>query len=626
MTSTPLLRVEHLRISTATGRLLVDGVSFDVEPGESVAIVGESGSGKSLTMRAVAGLLPSGLHTEGSIVFGGAETLGASETELARVRGHGVSLLMQDPFTMLNPMITAAAHIEEGLPKEVRADAKRLREEVRRRMEEVGLDSETVGRRYPFQLSGGMRQRLAMAAALTKDPKLLIADEPTTALDASTQAEILDMLKRLQRSRGMAIVFVTHDLGVAFTIGSRVVVMYAGSVLEQGPSERLTVRPAHPYTHGLLGSQVPMGHRSEHLSSIPGSVPQASEVVSRCAFAARCPWSTVACTSGKPGLVPRGTAHESACVRFEEIEGELRFLQDPAGQGGDGAASGRRSSGDTDAKSSSQEPPLLEVTSLTKTYYRGSRRNRQAHAALTGVSFEVYPGEAVGLIGESGSGKTTIARCMLGLAEPDSGEIRLGSLDLSDYTRLRLREQRETARLIQIVFQDPYSSLNPSRSIGAALREAVQVRGDGDPKTEAGALLELVGLPTSYLELRPAQLSGGERQRVAIARAMALRPRLLVCDEPVASLDVSVQAEILKVLREVSEREGTATLFITHDLAVARQMTERLIVLYQGEIVEQGATDQVLDEPTHDYTKRLISAVASHELHLATAPGDGGPA
>jgi peptide/nickel transport system ATP-binding protein len=598
----PLLSVRHLSVHAGLrgrSRTLVSEVGLDLAAGQSLGIVGESGSGKTLTARAVLGVLADGLRAEGEVEFDGIPLLGRRERELRPLRGTRLAMVLQDPFTALNPLQTVGAHLRESLARPVRRDRGAAAAEVARRLREVGLDPEAVAGRYPFQLSGGMRQRVAIAAALARDPEVLIADEPTTALDVTTQAEVLALLWRLRTVRGMALILITHDLRVAFSVCDRVLVMYAGSVLEDAPAAALADAPRHPYSLGLMLAEPPVSHYVDGLVSLPGSVPAADSVADRCAFADRCEWRRASCVTARPGLVPLTADRASACRRIGEIDGELRARR-------------RQSTAPGAPPPVPRGEPLLVVDGLTKTYRTASLGARAREAtALRGVSFELRAGESLGVVGESGSGKTTLARCVLGLTTPDTGTIRLGDVDAGDYRRLGRGEHRRVRRLVQVVFQDPYSSLNPRLTIGTALREAVAARGDrtADPGRQADELLALVGLPASFARRHPDALSGGERQRAAIARALAVRPRLLICDEPVAALDVSVQAQILELLREVRGTYGMSMLFITHDLSVVRQMTDRAIVLRGGEIVESGETSALLASPSHPYTRRLLASI-----------------
>ncbi|TWP33691.1 ABC transporter ATP-binding protein [Leekyejoonella antrihumi] len=612
-----LLHVERLNVAVGPvrrARPLVRDVSFDVHRGQALGIVGESGSGKSLTARAVVGLLPAGLHASGSVTFDGHQLIDAERRTWRALRGSRVSLLLQDPFTMLNPLQTAGAHLAESLPRGGHHSRSRQRDEIARRLGEVGLAAE-VAEQYPFQLSGGMRQRVALAVALARDPELLIADEPTTALDVTTQAEVLELLQSIRRSRGMSLILITHDLRVAFSVCDRVQVMYAGSVLEQSPTAALAADPAHPYSLGLLLADPPVTHYVAELTAIPGSVPQADTVADTCAFAARCSWAQPECAAARPPLAPVGPNRTSACLRLGEIHPELRaalsHLDQPA------APPPALTVGD----------PIAAITELRKTFHTSRLAGRARRTtALDGVSLQIGEGESVGLVGETGSGKTTIARALLGLITPDAGRIDLAGIDISNYRRLDRRQRRQARRIVQAVFQDPYTSLNPALSIGTTLREVLDLRGDvTDSRHETADLLGLVGLPASYAQRRPVALSGGERQRVAIARAIALRPRLLICDEPVAALDVSAQAQVLELLRDIHRRYNTSMLFITHDLSVVRQMADRIIVLYHGQVVETGDTATVLDSPNHPYTRRLINAIPSAQAPSGHAPDRSEP-
>ncbi|MFJ7215037.1 dipeptide ABC transporter ATP-binding protein [Amycolatopsis sp. NPDC098790] len=605
----PLLSVRGLSVHTAgrgAATTLVRDVSLDLDPGQTLGIVGESGSGKTLTARAIMTVLPHGVRAEGDIVFDGISLRGKKERELRPLRATRISMVLQDPFTALNPLQTIREHLRESLPKAVRRDRARTRQEIDRRLTEVGLDPGHVADRYPFQLSGGMRQRVAIAAALASDPDLLIADEPTTALDVTTQAEVLALLRKLQRERGMALILITHDLRVAFSVCDRVMVMYAGSVIEDAPGAELAMAPEHPYTLGLLLAEPPTGHYVEELVAIPGSVPSADHVASQCAFADRCSWKVDDCVEKRPELVQVAVGRSSACLRVDTIRDELRQRQLELAVAGS-------------PPDAPESKPLLSVSNLHKTYRTTAMvgRSRQM-TAVSDASFHIGAGESLGLVGETGSGKTTIARCVLGLTRPDPGSgLVLDGIDISDYRKLSKAQHRQVRKLVQVVFQDPYSSLNPSLTIGATLREAIAAVGSGDGRAEGvDELLDRVGLPASYAARRPGALSGGERQRVAIARAIAVRPRLLICDEPVAALDVSVQAQILELLRDVRRSYGTSMLFITHDLSVVRQMTDRAIVLRRGEVVESGITASLLDSPQHPYTVGLVEAVPGESAQL----------
>lgn len=601
----PLLSVEDLWIeATIDGepRTLVAGMNLTVKAGEVLAIVGESGSGKSLTGRALVGVLPRGLRASGRVTFEGQDLITARERELQAVRGSGVALVLQDPFTTLNPLMKCRTQICATDSR--RRSRSERREEAVRRLMEVGIRDPNVADRYPWQLSGGMRQRVALAAALANDPKVLVADEFTTALDVTTQKEIWLLLRRIQEARGMGLVIITHDLRMAFSLCDRVHVMYAGSLLETGNARVVAEHPMHPYTLGLLLSEPDVTHASSAELLMRGSVPRADEVIDVCPFAARCPWSADVCVAARPPLIPVDEGDRaSACVRVDAIGTEMVSMRDRQVADDSGPIVARPAIGDG---------AVLVVRDLKKVF-RGPRGEgpEGAVVALAGVSLEIGAGESVGLVGESGSGKTTLARCLVGLETPSSGSIEIAGLDASRPESLTRQDQRRLHNVIQYVFQDPYSSLNPTKTVGSTLAEAVALRVGRDGRAVARRvteLLELVGLPASYEKRKPLALSGGERQRVAIARALALEPRVVICDEPVSSLDVSVQAQVLELLNEIREQTGVSYLFITHDLAVVRQVADRIYVLYQGEVMEEGPAIELLEHPRHEYTRALVAA------------------
>ncbi|XVQ86773.1 ABC transporter ATP-binding protein [Microbispora siamensis] len=559
----PLLDARDVRVTSAAG-VLVMGIDLTVAPGETVAIVGESGSGKSMTARALTGLLPEGVHATGRLELSGqAYDLAASRTPWQRIRGSQIALLLQDPFTSLSPVHRCGEQIGWALPRAGRAAG------VARLMAEVGLPAE-VAERYPFQLSGGMRQRVAIAAALAAGPGLLIADEPTTALDVTTQHEVLELVAGLQRARRMGLILITHDLRLARARADRIMVMYAGRLVEEGPAAEVMDRPAHPYTARLAACDPPVTHRLPALPTIPGSVPRPYAVSGACAFADRCDLAVEACRTAEPALAEIAHGHAAACVRPSDV----RPVAAPSAV----ALSPKEG----------PSPALLTVRGLTKRF-PGS-----AAPALDGVDLEVAAGEAVAVVGESGSGKTTLARCVVGLERADGGSVEFGGLATGP-------------RRVQYVFQDPYSALNPGLTVGASLAEALKAA--GRPRSEVPGLLDLVGLPAAYARRRPRALSGGERQRVAIARALAPGAEVLVCDEPVSALDVSVQAQVLNLLSDLRRDLGLTLLFITHDLAVARQVADRVYVMHRGRVVESGPVGGVLGAPTHEYTQRLLASV-----------------
>jgi len=576
--TTTALSTTGLRIEAAAGPIVV-GVDLTVPRGRTLGVVGESGSGKSMIAKAVTGLLPPGVRASGTLTIGEQTVdLDGGERAFGPVRGSRVVLLLQDPFTSLSPVHRCGSQILAAVPGTGRASRSARRALATERLAEVGLTAD-VADRYPFELSGGMRQRVAIAAALAAEPDVLLADEPTTALDTTTQAGILDLLHSLQTARQMGLVLITHDLELARSTCDQLLVLYAGQVLESGPAPQVLAAPGHPYTRALHASNPPLDVRLDRLPAVDGSVPRPATVLDRCPFAARCPLVHEECTAGRPVLRPIAPGRESACVLGDAYLTE-------AGDGEHVPATLDSSAG-TEA--------LVTIAGLTKTF-PGSRR-----AALSGVDLEVRAGESVGVVGESGSGKTTLARCLIGLETPDAGRIEFhGAL------RNGSSIDRPPHTAMQIVFQDPYSALNPALRIRSTLAEALAVA--GRPASAVDELLTMVGLPIDYADRRPRSLSGGERQRVAIARALATRPTLLVCDESVSALDVTVQAQVLNLLADLRRRLGLSLLFISHDLAVVRQVADRIYVMLDGEVVEQGSADQVLTGPEHPYTRRLMAA------------------
>lgn len=596
------LTVVH-RTPEGDNSILTD-ISVSLQKGESIALVGESGSGKSMLSKAIVGLLPPGVvMTAGSLRYNGVELSALSSRQRAEYRGGKMTLLFQDPFTTLNPLLRTGDHIVEGL--ELSAGTRMSRPEGRkeaiRRLAEVQITDERVVDRYPFQLSGGMRQRVALAAALARDPDLLIADEPSTALDVTTQAEILQLIKDTQKARQMGLIFISHDLRVAFSVCDRVYVLYGGSIMETGPTAKLFAEPQHPYTHGLMLSEPTARGRQADLYSIEGSVPRPDHVKDRCSFADRCRWARPECTAAKPPLAKLADAVQTRCIRITAIRDEMHLERHAVKAMTDPAAVPEAA------------PVIASVRDLQKVFDVG---RGQTVAALRGVSFDIRKGESIGLVGESGSGKTTAARCLVGLESASGGTIQLFP---GGGTEAIGPSERRARGFVQIVFQDPYSSLNPRQSVGSALMEPLRLMGRDKTaaRREAEELLDTVGLPAAYLSRRPDALSGGERQRVAIARALSVKPELLVCDEPVSALDVSVQAQVLKLFRNLRERFGVSLLFITHDMAVVRQVADSVHILYQGKVVESGPVGRVLDNPQDDYTIRLIASIPGESHGVA---------
>ena len=524
----PVLSIENLSIglpALADRQHAIKGLSLAVRPGETLCVVGESGSGKSMTAMAAIGLLPPAVTVlSGSIKLGGFDLLSLDEEGWCDVRGRDIGMVFQEPMTSLNPVMRIADQIAETFRAHgLLSPAERYKRTLEL-LAEVNLPNpELIAGAYPHELSGGQRQRVMIAMALALEPKLLIADEPTTALDVTTQAQVLKLIDNLRRQKGTAVLFITHDFGVVAEIADHVAVLQNGELVEQGTTDEVLRNPQHPYTKRLLAAV--------------------------------------------PSLTP------------------------------------------PHAKELQNEPITLKVDALTKSY--GGRgifgRGRKVQAA-DAVSFDIRRGETLGLVGESGSGKSTVGRCVLRLIEPDGGRIEIGDLPFSALSQRDLRPHR---RRIQMVFQDPFASLNPRRKVGTIIAEGPMTQGV-DPATafeEARLLLEKVGLPTQAAERYPHEFSGGQRQRIGIARALAMKPDVLVADEAVSALDVSVQAEILKLIRELQRELGLSILFITHDLRVAAQICDRVAVMQKGRIVEMAQTGQLFASPRDAYTRQLLAAV-----------------
>ncbi|MFE1597312.1 ABC transporter ATP-binding protein [Methylobacterium sp. ID0610] len=541
---TPVLEVSGLSIALPGGgdrARAVDDVSFHVAPGEIVCVVGESGSGKSVTAFSVMGLLARVLKpVAGAIRLEGEDLLAATPQRLRALRGDRMAMIFQEPMTALNPVLTVGSQIEEVLRIHTMLGAAERRAKVLAMLEAMHLpDPARMHASYPHQLSGGQRQRVMIAAALILDPALLIADEPTTALDVTTQAQILKLIREMQERRGTGVLFITHDFGVVSEIADRVVVMQRGRIVEQGPAAEVLRRPQHPYTQMLM-------------AAVPSMTPAARRPVTG--------------------------------------------------------------------------PLALETAGLAKTYVSRSLfgKGRSVRAAA-GVDLRIRRGETVGIVGESGSGKTTVARCVARLMAPSEGQILVGDHDIAGMSERRLRPYR---RRIQVVFQDPFRSLNPRLTVGASIVEGPVNFGMAREAALARAreLMTLVGLQPGALTRYPHQFSGGQRQRIAIARALAMEPEILIADEAVSALDVSVQRQVLALLDDVQQRFNLAILFITHDLRVAAQICDRLVVMQKGAIVEQGETARIFAAPAHPYTRALIEAAPGRDFDHGAAPARAGTA
>lgn len=585
-----LVTVKDLRVEAAAGGgEIVDLVGFAIGQGEVVGLVGESGSGKTTVALTLMGHAKRGTRiAAGSVMLAGRELTALSPRELRDVRGKVVSYVPQDPAAALNPGLRIGAQLEEVLiahAPEMSADERR--ERVAGSLREVRLeDGRGFRRRYPHQLSGGQQQRVCIAMAFLLSPKLIVLDEPTTGLDVSTQAHVLELIRELCLSRGTAAVYVSHDLAVVAALAQRVMVMYAGRLVEVGPSQPIFTSAAHPYTRKLIGASPDISTR-RMLEAIPGRVPAPGRRPAGCVFAPRCSFVKPVCVQMPSAYQRIGDEREVLCVRAHEL------AQPEVGEAGSVAR--RHRSVDEGPVAGAR---LLSVRDLSA--YHGDRQ------VLDGVSLELRRGECLALVGESGSGKTTLSRAIVGLHANRSGEI---TLEASPLARKARERPLELCRRLQYVFQSPYNSLNPRRTVGDIIRIPVRhflgLRG-ASASQRVVEVLEHVALPAAAMSRYPDELSGGERQRVAIARALAAEPDVLICDEVTSALDASVQAAIIRLLEDLQRGDHLAILFVTHNIALVRTVAQRVIVLEQGRIVEAGLTDAVLDTPQHRYTQALI--------------------
>ncbi|MCQ0090804.1 ABC transporter ATP-binding protein [Roseovarius sp. M141] len=533
-----LLQIRDLAIALPEGAdraHAAKDINFDLDRGEILCIVGESGSGKSMSANAVMGLLPQGVKpVNGTITFDGQPILGLSEKEMLKLRGSRISMIFQEPLSALNPLMRVGAQIAEVFEAHGALSGSERRARALQLLDEVGIpDPSAAIRAYPFQLSGGQRQRVMIAMALALEPDILIADEPTTALDVTTQAQILKLIEDLRQSRGMAVIFITHDFGVVADIADRVIVMQTGEIVESGTADEVLLKPRHPYTRALIAA------------------------------------------------IPRLTQRKEAEEQTRE--------------------------------------PILTVEGLTKTFSTGSGSffgKRRVVKAVQDVNFQLYAGETIGIVGESGSGKSTVGRCIVRLLDPDGGRVMVDGADIAHMSGSELRAKR---RKLQMIFQDPYSSLNPRARVSRILTEGLIAYGTSrrEAQEKARDLLVMVGLDASAMNRFPHEFSGGQRQRIGIARALALDPKIIIADEAVSALDVSIQAQVLDLLADLKTRLDLSMLFITHDLRVAARICDRIIVMQKGRIVEAGPAGKVLHSPDTEYTQSLLDAIPGQEYERA---------
>ncbi|MDR6938863.1 ABC transporter ATP-binding protein [Arcanobacterium hippocoleae] len=612
----PILSVRDLQVSfpSEAGRVdAVRGVSFDLEPGKTLGIVGESGSGKSVTSLAIMGLLPEYAAVSGSVKFAGEELVGMTDAQMAKLRGAGIGMIFQDPLSALTPVFDVGTQIVEALQIHndiSKEDAWKRAVEL---LEIVGIpNAKERVKSFPHEFSGGMRQRVVIAIAIANNPKVLICDEPTTALDVTIQAQILDVIKTAQRETGAAVIMITHDMGVVAGSADEVLVMYAGKPVEQAPIYELFAAPRHPYSVGLLGS-IPKVNQREHEALVPieGNPPIVIDLADECPFISRCPVATAKCRLGEPPLVDvaaeyvSDAAHQSACVLAGQIHNgkiagkdifpvptlsEAKFKDVPR----------------------EERQTVLEVQNLVKTFplIKGALLKRRVGSvyAVNDISFDLKEGECLAIVGESGCGKSTTLLEIMDLgAHVTDGVVVLNGENVSTLSK---RDRRNMRKDIQMVFQDPMGALDPRLTVKEIIQEPLTAFGQKEGLRErVQELMALVGLDPKHIDRFPGAFSGGQRQRIGLARALATNPKVIVLDEPVSALDVSIQAGMINLLDELKNTLGISYLFVAHDLSVIRHISDRAAVMYLGKFVEVGDTDAIFEDPVHPYTQALLSAI-----------------
>lgn len=609
MTS-PILSVTDLSVSfpSEAGSVnAVRGVDFDLLPGKTLGIVGESGSGKSVTSMAIMGLLPDYAKVTGSVKFDGVELLDKNDKQMSKIRGKDIGMIFQDSLSALTPVFDIGTQLVEAIQTHQKVSKRVALDQAAHLLELVGINEPKLRlKSFPHQFSGGMRQRVVIAIAIANNPKLLIADEPTTALDVTIQAQILDVIKVAQKETGAATIMITHDMGVVAETADDVMVMYAGRPVERAGVYDLFANPRMPYTVGLLGSTPrPDASSEDPLIPIEGNPPMLVNLEDKCQFAPRCPVATEECLKAEPKLLPLKTnkSQSTACIRSEhitdrKIDGQQMYPVP-------------KLSVDVLGDVPREERSIaLEVNDLRKEFplLKGALVKRRVGTvkAVNGISFEIREGECMAIVGESGCGKTTTLLEIMDL-EPENGQVLLSGADANEMSAAQRREARKQ---LQIVFQDPMSSLNPRLTVREVIAEPLNSLGyDGDVDDRVIELMELVGLNVDHLDRFPSQFSGGQRQRIGLARALATNPKVIVLDEPVSALDVSIQAGVINLLEDLKRKLGIAYLFVAHDLSVVRHLSDRVAVMHEGAFVEEGDTDEIFDNPQHEYTRKLLNAI-----------------
>lgn len=607
-----LLEIKNLSISffTPKGEIqAVRDVSFSLQPGEVLAVVGESGCGKSVMCKGIMRLLCSSAKIKtGSIFVNGVDITSYKEWDMHKLRGKLFSMIFQDPMTSLNPAMTIGSQIAEAVKvHQPKISKKDLDQRVIELMTLVGIDHPKERKKlYPYHFSGGMRQRSVMAIALAGNPQILFADEPTTSLDVTIQAQILDLLRKIQKTLGTAAVFVTHDLGVAAKAADRIAVMYAGKIVEIGTTEEIFYGPRHPYTWGLMQALPAFSKGRDELRTIPGMPPNLISPPKGDAFACRNEYALAIDYEQAPPMFPITDTHYAATWLLDERAPKINV---PVIRLPDAPASPKAEETMKSKAAKETKEVLLDVQHLCHTFPISKKSSIKA---VDDVSFQICQGEIFGLVGESGSGKSTIARCIMNIYSPQSGRILYKGIDTCDKKAFRENKkmlQRERA----LIFQDSASSLNGRMKVGDIIAEPMKIQHITPPRgtyqKEAEFQMHYVGLDKDYLEQYPTELSGGQRQRVAIARALSMKPKLLVADEPVASLDVSIQAQIINLFKHLQKEHGFSFLFISHDLAMVEFLCDRVGVMYHGKLVEEAPVKELFENPQHPYTKALLSAI-----------------